>query len=100
MSKTKSKSGNKGPKNVETRGGGRPKGPKGNKDKGGKAKGKKGVYPRGGKIILVLDEYCAKDMFVQLALALGGPVNPKKKGKKGKKGGKGKGSKGGGKGPK
>src|SRR4029077_16248742 len=86
-------------------GGGRPKGPKtpnGPKD----GKGKKGGYRKGGKIILVLEEYCAKDLFVQLAAALGGPVNWKKKGKKGKKGGpKGpkdgpKGPKGGPKGPK
>jgi hypothetical protein len=74
-------------------GGGRPKGPK-------DGKGKKGGYRKGGKIILVLEEYCAKDLFVQLAAALGGPVNWKKKGKKkGKKGGS-KGPKGGPKGPK
>ena len=75
---------------------GGPKGPKGPKD----GKGKKGGYRKGGKIILVLEEYCAKDLFVQLAAALGGPVNLKKKGKKkGKKGGP-KGPKGGPKGPK
>jgi hypothetical protein len=80
-------------------GGGRPKGPK--TSKGPKdGKGKKGGYRKGGKIILVLEEYCAKDLFVQLAAALGGPVNLKKKGKKkGKKGGP-KGPKGGPKGPK
>jgi peptidoglycan hydrolase-like protein with peptidoglycan-binding domain len=71
------------------------KGPKTPKD----GKGKKGGYPKGGEIILVLEEYCAKDLFVQLAAALGGPVNWKKKGKKGKKGGP-KGPKGGPKGPK
>jgi hypothetical protein len=77
MSKTKSTSGNKGSN---------PKTPNGGKT----GKGKKGGYPKGGgKIILVLEEYCAKDLFVQLAQALGGPVNQKKKGKKGKKGTKG-----------
>ena len=78
-------------------GGGRPKGPKGGPKDG---KGKNGGYRKGGKITLVLEEYCAKDLFVQLAAALGGPVSWKKKGKKkGKKGGP-KGPKGGPKGPK
>jgi hypothetical protein len=63
---------------------GGPKGPKGGPKDG---KGKKGGYRKGGKIILVLEEYCAKDLFVQLAAALGGPVNLKKGKKKGKKGG-------------
>jgi len=57
--------GGKGPKT--------PNGPKG-------GKGKKGGYRKGGQIIVVLEEYCAKDLFVQLAAALGGPVNWKKKG--------------------
>jgi hypothetical protein len=75
-------------------GGGGPKG--GAKD----GKGKKGGYWKGGKITLVLEEYCAKDLFVQLAHALNAPVNWKKIGKqKGKKGGP-KGPKNGPKGPK
>jgi peptidoglycan hydrolase-like protein with peptidoglycan-binding domain len=72
-------------------GGGRPKGPKG-------GKGKKGGYRKGGQIIVVLEEYCAKDLFVQLAAALGAPVDWKKKGKKGKKGKNGKNGKNGKKG--
>ena len=60
-------------------GGGRPQG--GAKDGKGK-----GGYWKGGKITLVLEEYCAKDLFVQLAHALNAPVNWKKIGKKGKKG--------------
>lgn len=105
MSKTKSKSGIKGPKNLGTPGGG-PKGPKGSKgSKNGKGKGK-GSYTGGGPVVVVLDEYTAKNLFLALAQALGAPVNKKKgkKGKKGKKsskgggggGPKGKGSKGGG----
>jgi hypothetical protein len=51
------------------------------------AQQQKGGSPKsGGQTTLVLDEYCAKELFVQLAQALGGPVNLKKKGKKGKKG--------------
>jgi peptidoglycan hydrolase-like protein with peptidoglycan-binding domain len=65
-------------------GGGRPKGSKGPKD----GKGKNGGYRKGGKITIVLEEYCAKDLFIALATALGAPVNWKKQGKKqGKKGG-------------
>ena len=72
------------------------KGPKTPKD----GKGKKGGYPKGGEIILVLEEYCAKHLFYQLAYALGAPMGLKKNGKKnGKKGGP-KGYKGGPKGPK
>jgi peptidoglycan hydrolase-like protein with peptidoglycan-binding domain len=79
-------------------GGGRPKGTKGPKDG-------KGGYWKGGKITVVLEEYCAKDLFVQLAHALNAPVNWKKIGKKGKKGKNGKnggtkGTKGGTKGTK
>jgi len=80
-------------------GGGRPKGTKGPKDG-------KGGYWKGGKITVVLEEYCAKDLFVQLAHALNAPVNWKKIGKKqGKKGGpktpkNGPGPKNGPKGPK
>ena len=59
-------------------------------------KGKKGGYRKGGKIILVLEEYCAKHLFYQLAYALGAPMGLKKNGKKkGKKNGKKNGTKNG-----
>jgi hypothetical protein len=84
MSKPKSKLGAKGARGPGNLVGGKPKGPKG-------GKGKKGGYPpkSGGSVVVVLDSYTAKNLFLALAQALGAPID-NKKGKKGGKGKKGK----------
>ena len=87
----------------ETTGKGRAKEPK-------DGKGKKGGYPKGGKIILVLEEYCAKHLFVPARDSLrsaresgrrkGRKVRKRRMGRRMEKKGGPKGPKGGPKGPK